>query len=224
MQTRTAPSSRPHRPHLQRTRARRRPPLQPISNFEGLRTIVRILLRELIGSENAQTKERDFTLVMAKTLKLKQDAVECSSGSTGRLIKSVESFVEVVSAAKRLMRPSREFLRTRKPGFLQQLGPILPPILQSMRESADLHPGLVFGAACIKAEFLNTTPQGSAAPPWRLRLPHRRRAAARERVDEVADRRRLPGRLHLRRAQGPGSIGIERRSMVRHQGHLRRGD
>lgn len=134
-----------------------------VSNFEGLRTIVRILLRELIGSENAQTKERDFTPVLAKTLKLKQDAVECSSGSTGRLIKSLESFVEVVSAAKRLMRPYREFLRTRKPGFLQQLGPILPPILQFMRESDDLHPGLVFGAACIKAEFLNTTPQGVVA-------------------------------------------------------------
>lgn len=70
------------------------------------------------------------------------------------------------------MRPYRDYLRARKPQHLSQMGPILPPVLDFLRESGErFRSGPVFGAACVKAEFLHKTPEGAEAALKVLQQP-----------------------------------------------------
>lgn len=120
-------------------------------HLENLTTTTSVLVREFIqrSAGSPKTKEKDFTPLMTKLLKLKQDSIETSSSG---FVRKVEQVIDLVSACKKLMRPYKEFLRTRKVVNLAGIAPNLGAIMDYTARSGDTF-GPIFGATCLRSLF-----------------------------------------------------------------------
>lgn len=90
--------------------------------FTNISTSAKLLLFELNTQFEPKTKERDFSPVLVKLLKLRQELVESPAVLNDKgLMDKVDQLIEATSAAKRLMRPYREYRKNPKVSLLAQM-------------------------------------------------------------------------------------------------------
>jgi len=156
--------------------ARSGPPKQPAveaheATFVCIMITARLLVKEMDTPGHPKTKERDFTPVLAKLLKFKQELVESSVACyLGPLMKRVDSLVESMSAAKKVVRPLRDYVKRPKVSYLMQAGPSLNLVVDFLK-SEHIRLGPEIGSAHTKAEFLVASEKGSSAALDVLRRP-----------------------------------------------------
>lgn len=117
----------------------------------GAQQSVALLIDSLVKDGTEQTKERDFTPILTKALKLKQDVLD-SSSSNVELVAIAEVVSNVCNAGKKLVRPLKEYLKSGKRSTLQAMHQNLK-VVQEFAAQQGCEMGKEFGAAYMQAEF-----------------------------------------------------------------------
>ena len=130
-------------------------------SLEGLSVTVHVLLAEL-GKSGSKAKERDFTPVLTKLLKFKQELVESPFACSGSLMKDSDRLIEITSAAKKLVRPYRDYLKGHKIVHLQAAGPFLDIVVKHTKAAGGIV-GSTIGSTQLKAAFAEQSGNGHVA-------------------------------------------------------------
>lgn len=130
--------------------ARRLETLTHNNKVEALESAVLLLVQCFIGDNDKQTKEKEFTPLLARALRVKQDLLDAMADA--ELINRMTVLSSIVNSCKKVVRPLRDFAKHGKRSTIEGIYDCLAMINEYSNQKG-IAIGSDFGKAWVKSHF-----------------------------------------------------------------------